>query len=88
LTKEEANPLKIMEIWRNHWRIENQLHWVRDMVFDEDRCTIRKGNSPQVMAALRNLSVAIAHKLHKSVTDLRFECSRFHKRAIKIIAEN
>jgi hypothetical protein len=38
LSKEEASPLKIMEIWRNHWRIENQLHWVRDMTFAEDRC--------------------------------------------------
>jgi predicted transposase YbfD/YdcC len=88
LSKEEANSLKIMELWRGHWCIENQLHWVRDMVFDEDRCTIRSGNSPQIMAALRNLLIALACRLHKSLTDLRFECSRFHKRSIKIITEN
>jgi predicted transposase YbfD/YdcC len=80
--------MKIMEIWRAHWCIENQLHWVRDMVFDEDRSRIPKGNSPQIMAALQNLSIALAHKLHKSITTLRFECSRFHKRAIKIIRKN
>jgi hypothetical protein len=59
LSSENANHLKIMKIWKDHWRIENQLHWVRDMVFDEDRCTIRKGNSPQIMAALRISSVSL-----------------------------
>jgi predicted transposase YbfD/YdcC len=88
LSKNMANPEKIMEIWRNHWHIENRLHWVRDVVFNEDRCTIRKGSSPQNMATLRNLVIYIACKLQKSVTNLRFECSRFHKRAIKLIMEN
>ncbi len=31
---------------RGHWSIENRLHWVKDMVFDEDNSTIRKGNAP------------------------------------------
>lgn len=88
LSKADASPEKIMEIWRNHWRIENQLHWVRDMVFDEDRCAIRKGNAPQNAATLRNAVIAIACKIKKSVTDLRHECARFHKRAIKLISEN
>jgi hypothetical protein len=61
---------------------------MKTLVFDEDRSRIPKGNSPQIMAALGNLSIALAHKLHKSITTLRFECSRFHKRVIKIIREN
>ena len=88
LSKSKADPEKIMEIWRNHWRIENQLHWVRDTVFNEDRCTIKKGNASEIMVALRNSVIAISCKLKKSVTDLRFECNRFHKRAIKLIKEN
>lgn len=39
---------------RGHWRIENRLHWVRDVSFDEDRSTVRTGSGPQVMATLRN----------------------------------
>lgn len=31
---------------RGHWGIENRLHWVKDMVFDEDNSAIRKGNAP------------------------------------------
>lgn len=88
IAKSKANPTKIMELWRKHWHIENQLHWVRDTVFNEDRSTICKDNAPQNMTALRNLVIAIACKLKKSVTNLRFECNRFHKRAIKIIREN
>lgn len=40
-----------------HWGIENRLHWVRDVSFDEDRSQVRTGHGPQVMAALRNLAI-------------------------------
>lgn len=39
---------------RAHWGIENRLHWVRDMTWGEDACRVRKGSSPEVLAALRN----------------------------------
>jgi hypothetical protein len=44
---------------RGHWIIENGVHWVRDVVFDEDRSQIRKNNGPRVMATLRNLAMSI-----------------------------
>jgi len=30
---------------RGHWKIENQVHWVLDVVFREDACRIRKGSA-------------------------------------------
>ncbi len=42
---------------RAHWRIENQLHHVRDGTFDEDHCRVRKGSSAQVLAGLRNAAI-------------------------------
>ncbi len=54
-----ANPTRLMELIRGHWSIENSLHWVRDVVFDEDRSQARKGNTPQVMAAVRNCVLAM-----------------------------
>ena len=42
---------------RGHWEIENGLHWVRDVTMGEDKCRVRKGNAPQVLAALRNASL-------------------------------
>ncbi len=37
--------------------IENKIHWVRDVTYDEDRSQIRTGTGPQVMAALRNAAI-------------------------------
>ena len=52
-----APPATLAAWVQNHWRIENQLHWVRDVVFDEDRSQVRTGNAPQVMATIRNTAV-------------------------------
>jgi predicted transposase YbfD/YdcC len=41
---------------RGHWGIENRLHWVKDVIFDEDRSAIRMGNAP----ANRSVILAIA----------------------------
>jgi len=43
----------------DHWSIENSSHYVRDETLGEDKSRIRKGNSPFVMATLRNLSIGI-----------------------------
>jgi predicted transposase YbfD/YdcC len=48
----------LAEIIRNHWSIENRLHWIRDVTFAEDHSQIRTGNGPAVMATLRNFSVS------------------------------
>jgi predicted transposase YbfD/YdcC len=52
-----ASPAQLAGWLRGHWRIENQLHWVRDVVFGEDASTARNGSLPRVMASLRNLAV-------------------------------
>jgi predicted transposase YbfD/YdcC len=44
---------------RGHWGIENRSHYVRDRTFDEDRCQVRTGGAPQVLATLRNLAISI-----------------------------
>lgn len=42
---------------RGHWGIENSLHWVLDVAFQEDRCRIRTGNSPENMTILRHMAI-------------------------------
>lgn len=59
LTPEQAPPGTLLEIVRGHWEIENRLHNVRDVTFDEDRSQIRKGSGPHVMASLRNLAISL-----------------------------
>lgn len=57
LTPAQADPRRLLDLWRGHWSIENKLHWVRDVTFDEDRCQVRTGAGPQVMAALRSTAI-------------------------------
>ncbi|MFR9800645.1 ISAs1 family transposase, partial [Streptomyces sp. MS06] len=53
-------PPVILAAWvQSHWEIENRLHWVRDVTFDEDRSQIRTGNAPRIMAALRNTVITL-----------------------------
>lgn len=59
LTAIDATGEHIAQAVRGHWGVENRLHYVRDVTWDEDRSQVRTGNGPQVMASLRNLAVAI-----------------------------
>lgn len=52
--RHQANAGQLLEWWRGQWLIENRLHWVRDVVWGEDGCRIRRGHLPQVMSCLRN----------------------------------
>jgi hypothetical protein len=54
-----AKPNKVLELNRGHWGIENGLHWVRDVVFDEDRSQVRKGAAAQTLASLRNIVITL-----------------------------
>ena len=47
---------------RTHWSIENQLHWVLDVVFDEDQSRVRSGYADQNLAALRRFVVGLLSK--------------------------
>jgi predicted transposase YbfD/YdcC len=47
---------------RNHWGIENGLHWVMDMVFRDDECRIRKYNAPANFAAVKHMASNILRK--------------------------
>ncbi|AMY69189.1 transposase, IS4 family [Frigidibacter mobilis] len=44
---------------RAHWAIENSLHWVLDVTFDEDRARNRADNGPENLAILRRLALNI-----------------------------
>jgi predicted transposase YbfD/YdcC len=48
---------QLLQTVRTHWTIENQLHWVLDVAFDEDGARNRKGNGPQNIALLRKLAL-------------------------------
>jgi predicted transposase YbfD/YdcC len=48
---------EIIQLSRNHWGVENKLHWVLDMAFREDECRVRKGNGAENLARLRHIAL-------------------------------
>lgn len=55
LPTHQARPAEIAAWARGHWTIENSVHWIRDVTFDEDASQTRTRNAPAVMAALRDI---------------------------------
>lgn len=54
-----------------HWCIENNLHWVKDEVFGEDKHTLRKGMAPQVMSFIRSMCITVCNAMKlKSISDV------------------
>jgi predicted transposase YbfD/YdcC len=52
-----SNAERILQIVRKHWSIENELHWVLDVAFNEDRSRVRKDQSPENLAVLRHIAL-------------------------------
>ncbi|WP_249940576.1 ISAs1 family transposase, partial [Escherichia coli] len=44
---------------RNHWHVENKLHWRLDVVMNEDDCKIRKGNAAELFSGIRHIAINI-----------------------------
>lgn len=53
----QALAKKTLAAVREHWGIENSLHWVLDMAFGEDSSRVRKDHAPQNLATLRHLAL-------------------------------
>lgn len=59
LASRRLSAKELLAIVRAHWGIENNLHWVLDMVFHEDACRSRKDHAPENLAVIRKLAVNI-----------------------------
>jgi predicted transposase YbfD/YdcC len=75
LSPERATPAQLLQAWKEHWHIENKLHYVRDVTFDEDRSTVRTGTIPLVMATLRNTAIGLLRLL--GATNIASACRLF-----------
>lgn len=69
LSAAEAGPKRLLELSRNHWAIENRLHYVRDVTFNEDRCRVRSG--ARALAVIRNLVLYLIRSAGMSVPEAR-----------------
>lgn len=57
LTSLKADAKEFARAARNHWAVENNLHWVLDVCFGEDQCRARAGHAAQNLAILRQIAL-------------------------------
>ncbi len=78
LSKAKANAEQLLTLVRQHWHIENKSHWIRDVIFDEDRSQLRQGQLPHVMATLRNAVISLlrAHGFQSIAKARRYFAAR------------
>lgn len=71
LGQSQATPAELLEYNQNHWGIENKLHRTKDTLLKEDASTLRTGNTPQAIAAMRNLTLHLLYQIHPSPIQAR-----------------
>jgi hypothetical protein len=55
----EVTAAELAAYVRDHWTVENRLHWVRDVTFREDASRVRTGPLPRILATFRNLAIGL-----------------------------
>lgn len=86
----QVQPEQVAAWVRGHWKIDNRLHRVRDVVLDEDHHQLRTANGPEIMAMLRNLAINLIRLFHgtkAAIASTTRSLSRHPKRAIKLITQ-
>jgi len=75
LLSKYLSPRQLLLTVRSHWSIENQLHWMLDVNFNEDACRARKDNAPENLAILLRLAINIVRS-HPEPISMRQKIKR------------
>jgi predicted transposase YbfD/YdcC len=62
------SPERLGQVVRSHWGVENRLHWVLNVVMNEDQVRSRRDNSPYNLAILRHMALNLMHKDRSKVS--------------------
>jgi predicted transposase YbfD/YdcC len=82
----DADPATLAAWVRSHWEIENRLHWVRDVTYQEDKSLVRTGNAPRVMATLRGLAISLLRlDGHANIAAANRHHARDPQRTLKLL---
>jgi predicted transposase YbfD/YdcC len=81
-----ADPATLAAWVRGHWEIENKLHWVRDVTYQEDKSLVRTGNAPRVMATIRSLAISLLRlDGHDNIAAANRHHARDPQRTLKLL---
>lgn len=62
LTSSALPAERLGPVVRDHWAVENSLHWVLDMTFRDDECRVRTANAPENFVTLKHVATNLARK--------------------------
>lgn len=86
LDAQQAGPKRLMQLVRNHWHIENKLHYRRDETLREDWCHLRLGHAQRMMAAINNLVLGLLSiRKVSNVPQIRRRYSAYWGEALELI---
>lgn len=54
-----SNAKRLADATRGHWGIENSLHWVMDVTFNEDQCRVHKDHGAENLSWLRRFAISL-----------------------------
>ena len=85
LPADQTTPEDLLAHVRGHWRIEHA-HWLRDVIWKEDKSLIRTGNAPQIWSAITNLVITL-FRIHgvTSYTAETRRCAQDPRRALRLL---
>ncbi len=71
LSSSAQSPESLAQAIRRHWQIENNLHWVLDVTFQEDQCRIRDEIGAQNFGLLRKIAIHLVRRQENSKASLK-----------------
>jgi predicted transposase YbfD/YdcC len=85
LSAGDTTPGDLLAHVRGHWRVEHA-HWLRDVIWKEDKSLIRTGNGPQIWSALANLVITLfrIHGVTRFAEETR-RCAQDPRRALRLL---
>jgi predicted transposase YbfD/YdcC len=77
ISSRELAPEAMAKVIREHWAVENKLHWMLDVNFSEDACMVKKDNAPEILSLIRRV---VINMLSLDTTQPSFTKKKLSKR--------
>lgn len=90
-SKKNFPAAKALHAARSHWGIENELHWVLDVVFREDDCRVRAGYAAQNFSVIRQLSLNLLKSVPNAkggIKSRRLHCALDHDFLLQVVTSS